>query len=186
MELFDKIDYIRKAKEDNRLVIFVGAGVSFNSGIPQWKGLIQQFAKNLVYDKCKKCEFKSEKKNCTENQECKINADEYLKIPQYYYNKHKRKYFRVIKSVLGIGAKANELNNIIMELQPKHIITTNYDRLIENTNSVYRIMYKVIYKDEDLLDKYSNNYIIKMHGVNGKIKWRDFGKQKGRNISSIV
>ena len=22
--------------------------------------------------------------------------------------------------------------------------------------------------------------------VNGKIKWRDFGKQKGRNISSIV
>ncbi|MDG5855265.1 SIR2 family protein [Clostridium beijerinckii] len=164
MKLSDKVEYIRQAKEENRLVIFVGAGVSFNSGIPQWKGLIQQFAKSLVYYKCKKCEYAKKDKNCSENRDCSISSDEYLKIPQYYYNKHKRKYFDIIRNVLSITAKPNDLNKIIMQLQPKHIITTNYDKLIENTNSANRAIYKVIYKDEDLLDTYSNNYIIKMHG----------------------
>ncbi len=164
MKLSDKIEYIRQAKEENRLVIFVGAGVSSNSGIPQWEGLIQQFAKNLVYYKCKKCEFGKKDKNCAKSKNCQINSDEYLKIPQYYYNKHKRKYFDIIRNVLGIPVKSNDLNRIIMQLEPKHIITTNYDKLIENTNSANRAIYKVIYKDEDLLDTYSNNYIIKMHG----------------------
>lgn len=51
-----------------------------------------------------------------------------------------------------------------MDLQPKHIITTNYDRLIETTENINRMIYEIILKDEDLLKFQSSNYIIKMHG----------------------
>ena len=51
-----------------------------------------------------------------------------------------------------------------MDLQPKHIITTNYDRLIESTENINRMLYEVVRKDEDLLKFQSSNYIIKMHG----------------------
>lgn len=36
------------------------------------------------------------------------------------------------------------------------------------------------------LDRIEEKVDSMYNSVNGKIKWRDFGKQKGRNISSIV
>ena len=44
--------------------------------------------------------------------------------------------------VLDIEAEPNDLNRIIMEIKPKHIITTNYDRLIESTNHSNILIYK--------------------------------------------
>ena len=38
-----------------------------------------------------------------------------------------------------------------MDLQPKHIITTNYDRSTETTENIKYMLYKVVRKDEDLL-----------------------------------
>ena len=64
MNLYEKIELIKNAKEEDRLVIFIGAGVSFNSGVPQWKGLVQELARQLKYYKCKKCEYKKSFKNC--------------------------------------------------------------------------------------------------------------------------
>ena len=164
MNLYEKIELIKKAKEEDRLVIFIGAGVSFNSGIPKWKGVIQELARQLKYYKCKKCKYRKNLKNCSEYEECSITGEEFLKIPQFYYNLHPKKYFDIIKTLLDIEAEPNDLNRMIMEIKPKHIITTNYDRLIESTNHANRLIYKKIYKDQDLLDMYSNNYIIKMHG----------------------
>ena len=35
---------IRKAMNNNKLVIFVGAGVSANSGLPSWKDLVNELS----------------------------------------------------------------------------------------------------------------------------------------------
>ncbi len=161
MELCDKVDYIRNAKDNGRLVIFVGAGVSKNSNIPGWYQLIKAFSKELPYNKCNSCEAI----DTCEGYECDFSTDEFLKIPQYYYNTYgPDEYFEFIKSILDKKCEPNVINDIIMDLQPKHIITTNYDKLIENTTSVNRMLYKVICKDNDLLKFQSENYIIKMHG----------------------
>ena len=45
MNWIDSIKEINKARTNNRLVIFVGSGVSNNSGVPTWKGLIETIAK---------------------------------------------------------------------------------------------------------------------------------------------
>lgn len=161
MQFYDKIDYIRDAQQDGRLVIFVGAGVSKNSNIPDWYQLIKAFSKALPYAKCNNCK---EIDNCKEYK-CEFSTDEFLKIPQYYCRKYgPDKYYEFLKSILYKECRPNLINEIIMDLQPKHIITTNYDRLIETTENVNHILYKVIRKDEDLLKLQSSNYIIKMHG----------------------
>ena len=172
MNFKEKLKRLREARESNRLVIFVGAGVSNNSGIPSWYELIKRFAEKLDIDKCDKCSFRSSL-NCTPDCEEKYNfcQDDYLKIPQYFYNKKKADYLNTIKEVFSIDARPNKINDMVMDLQPKHIITTNFDKLIENTENPNNMIYKIVMKDEDLLTYHSNNsYIIKMHGDIDELK----------------
>jgi hypothetical protein len=175
MKLKEEIIKLRKAREEDKLVIFVGAGVSKNSGIPTWGELVKCFAKEIPYGKCRECNDR--KSDCYT--ECpkdvyNFSQDEYLKIPQYFYStdrsKEKSRYREIINKVLNIEAKPNPINNLIMALYPKHIITTNFDKLIENTQNPNLKMYKVITKDKELLTKISNNYIIKMHGDINNLK----------------
>lgn len=57
MNWIDSIKEINKARTNNRLVIFVGSGVSNNSGVPTWKGLIETIAKKINYnEKCNGCD----------------------------------------------------------------------------------------------------------------------------------
>ena len=41
------IRQIQRAMRENRLVVFVGAGVSASAGIPNWKQLIEVFKEEL-------------------------------------------------------------------------------------------------------------------------------------------
>lgn len=150
VNLDEKVRYIKKAKDQNRLIIFVGAGVSKNSDLPDWEQLIRVFIDKLNYP----------------NRDGeKLSSDEYLKIPQYYYNIYgKEEYEKVIKEELDRKGEPNDIHKLIFKLNPMHIITTNYDRLLEDTIIEQRMLFDVISKDRDLLDSKKNNYIIKMHG----------------------
>ena len=50
MNWYDAALAIKRAQENNQLVIFVGAGVSANSGIPTWGELIEKKAAKIEYD----------------------------------------------------------------------------------------------------------------------------------------
>jgi len=165
-ELLKLIRFFRKKANTDKLIIFVGAGVSRNvSGMPDWNTLIQQMAGAINYSRCDNCKKKS--KGCQDT--CKFkdtfSADEYLKVPQYVYNRNRKLYRKIlcdnIQHDLEIDAP---LSNAILDLAPAHIITTNYDKLIENCKSIHRDNYEVIIHDKDLLSATKNKYIIKMHG----------------------
>lgn len=49
MLIYEQINAIRNAKVQDKLVVFVGAGVSANSGLPSWGELIKEFAELLNY-----------------------------------------------------------------------------------------------------------------------------------------
>lgn len=106
---------IKKAINNNKLVIFVGAGISRNSGYPSWEELVKNIAQKIGYD--------SEK----------LTNDDYLKIPQYYYNSRKEKeYNELIEEFFDIkNPEPNLLHSAILNLNTYHIVTTNYDDLIE-------------------------------------------------------
>lgn len=76
---------INDAVKNDSLIMFVGAGVSANSGLPKWSELIDEFKSDL-----------------------KLGKDEsnYLKIAQYYYDEvGKQKYFQKINKYFSATHK---------------------------------------------------------------------------------
>ncbi|MED1607601.1 SIR2 family protein [Cytobacillus kochii] len=142
------IKKIKEASENNKLVVFVGAGVSANSGMPTWNELIKEFAKDLG-------EFDVDK-----------SPDLYMKIPQYYFNERgEKEYFEKLNEVfLKKKYKANPIHKEIFKLKPTHIITTNYDTLLEEAAIEEGQFFHTVKHDLDLPYDNFNKTIIKMHG----------------------
>ena len=165
-KILENIRILRDKTNIEKLIVFVGAGVSCNvEGMPSWSDLIIKMAKAINHSKCATCRMReSECKNdldfCAP-----FSADEYLKIPQYLYNENKELYNKIlyenIEHSLDIDAP---LSNAILDLIPAHIITTNYDKLIELCQSIQVDNYDVIVRDKDLLSSSKKRHIIKMHG----------------------
>lgn len=138
--------HIQEASRQNKLVVFVGAGVSANSGIPTWNELINSFKSEL-----------------SDNQR---NEKDDLKIAQLYKDSRGfKEYFEKIREVLKDGkASFNPIHTAILELSPSHIITTNYDDLIEQSIKSNFKQYDIITKDSDLPYSRYPNKVVKMHG----------------------
>lgn len=144
---------ISKAKED-KLVIFVGAGLSMNCGLPNWNQLTIEILKGLKEydDKC----------------DAYINA----------INIEIMSPVDVLKKIDGLKAHAIEIlekvirshddkspsstHQILGSISTK-IITTNYDNLLEKQ---YQNFEKVSYNNEYKVSKISgyDKYIFKIHG----------------------
>ena len=87
-DLFKYINTLRDISNNQKLIVFVGAGVSCNvKGMPSWYALIKKMADEIKYSKCLSCQHKDSE--CTNNFKFKEDypTDEYLKIPQYLFNK---------------------------------------------------------------------------------------------------
>lgn len=88
-----------------------------------------------------------------------------MKIPQYFFDtKGATGYYKLLDSVFRKPYKPNDIDELIIELDPEHIITTNYDHLIEDVVNPNVSNYTVIKNDKDLLEQDGRRYIIKMHG----------------------
>lgn len=183
-KIISQIEKIREINNQNKLVIFVGAGVSKNSGVCSWWELVRDIAIKIGYDDiCEKCpqkyEYHSEcgdgDEYCSSNSKCywkyNFSAEEFIKIPQYFVDiKGENEYFDFLKNKFGKTYIPNEIDELIIKLNPEHIITTNYDHLLEDTFHPNIGNYTVIKSDKDLLEKNGRRYIIKMHGDTDEIK----------------
>lgn len=140
----DILNTVHEKLKQEKLVIFVGAGVSKNFNVPTWGQIVRTYAQKLHY------------------QSQILSTDEYLKIPQYFYSYDKsyqhQDYYAILQEAFQQDFKPNILNDLIVLFHPEHIITTNYDHLLDNYD------YEVIKDDSDLLRASSSHYLIKMHG----------------------
>lgn len=164
-KLYQQINKIREKSNKNKLIVFVGSGVSRNvAGMPSWSHIVKCMADELRYEKCKKCRHKID--DCKEKCQFKddYSTDELLKIPQYLYNTDKETYNSILSREIKDIEFDAPISRLIFDLNPKHIITTNYDRLLENSQHVLAKQYQVIVENKDLLDSDNNKYIVKMHG----------------------
>lgn len=148
MSVNANIKKIREAVENNKLVIFVGSGVSLNSNLPSWSGIIKEFAEDIGLDINKDLSF-----------------DDYLRIAQYYYNERGLKeYYDSIIKRFDKKAGPNFIHETMLNLNPAHIITTNYDDLIEQSLDNSQLVYDLVCEDIDLPYTPNGRLLIKMHG----------------------
>lgn len=140
------IDHIIEAMNDDSLIVFVGAGVSANSGLPSWNKLINELRTELSLE---------------------ADEEDNLKVAQFYYDTWgQQKYFQKISDIFGeyMHAEPNEIHEHILKIQPRHIITTNYDTLLEEKLSKGITKYSIIKSDYDIPYTQGNRHLIKMHG----------------------
>lgn len=138
------IDKIKDSIMNDSLVVFVGAGISAESGLPKWSELIESMKDDLS-----------------------VKENDYLKVAQFYFDTFgKQEYLKKINTIFNKNKaiKTNEIHERIKEIHPKHVITTNYDTLLEDSLNAGISKYNIIASDDDIPYSNSNHYIIKMHG----------------------
>ncbi len=142
-ELINQVRILKEASDSGNLVIFVGAGISKASGLPLWKEIIEELKDDLV-----------------------TSVTDMEIIPQLYSIEHGvAAYNKKVQKLLNPESrKPNAIHQEIFRLTPCHLITTNYDDLLEMEASSKGLDYQVISTNEDLVNTQSNKYIIKMHG----------------------
>ena len=135
------IRFLAEELEKGKLVVFVGAGVSKNSGLPDWKELIKDYA-----------EYRGIKE---------FTSKEYLTIPEEVFERYgSLKYYEIAEKRFLGKYVPNSVHRILKKMDLTYIITTNYDTLIEDQIKNLQI----VSKDEDLPYTNSNRMLIKMHG----------------------
>lgn len=139
------IKNIRKAIDTNKLVVFAGAGISIDSGIPNWGTLIDEIKGEINLPSYEK---------------------DYLKIAQMYFNDRQQKeYLDKVREVLKHKkVKYNEIHEEIFQLNPEHILTTNYDDLLEQVARKQSLPFSVVSRDEEFPYALNTNLLVKMHG----------------------
>lgn len=141
---YSNLLHIKEASKQGRLVVFVGAGVSNNSEVPTWSKLISE-----MKDECGA-----------------ENETDDLRIAQLYKDaRGEKEYMDKVKEILKYNKVApNAIHKSILDLKPCHIITTNYDNLIEQEIEKESKQFDIIKGDVDMPNMSYPNSLIKMHG----------------------
>lgn len=141
------LSVIQEAKESGNLAIFVGAGFSVSENSKKyksWNGVTKKLIKELNCDK---------------------NLDN-LKIAELYklqFGKAKLKQV-VLQSFPKTPDVAGTLHKELVNLNPHYIITTNWDKLIDDAIEKTTNIYDIIVNDNELVKSVNNSKYIKMHG----------------------
>lgn len=135
------IRFLAEELEKEKLVVFVGAGVSKNSGLPEWEELIKDYA-----------DYRGIKE---------FTSKQFLTIPEEVFERYgSLKYYEIAEKRFLGKYVPNSIHRILKKMKLTYIITTNYDTLIEEEIKNLQI----VSKDEDLPYTNSNRMLIKMHG----------------------
>lgn len=139
----------------NNVVLFVGAGISINYGLPSWSSLLDSLGKRFLSQNNDRYKF---------YQSCN-----YQEKAQYLYDISDK--ITVINNIneifsFSLDVNNNSIHEIITSLPINNIITTNWDNLIENAFDKKNIPTTKIWKDGQISSSnFGGKNIIKLHGT---------------------
>lgn len=142
-----------EAHRSGKLMLFAGAGVSANLGLPNWSQLIAQIAKELDYDPVV---FET--------------YGNYQTLAEFY--RKKRGGLGELRSWMdrewhnpSTDIKASDIHRFICKGNFSRIYTTNYDRWLEIAHDKFDVKYDKIASVADMVAvRDGHRQIIKFHG----------------------
>ncbi len=144
-QFIKNIRVIKAAIAERKLVIFAGSGISADAGVPTWSDLIDELRKDIDISE---------------------NESDFLRIAQLYYNERQQKEFidKIREVLQHKKLRYNEIHEEIFDLNPEHIITTNFDDLLEQVIKSKAHPYSVIKKDSEFPYSRNTKLLVKIHG----------------------
>jgi O-acetyl-ADP-ribose deacetylase (regulator of RNase III) len=127
-------------------VLFVGAGLSSGAGLPDWNGLVRRLSEELGLRPGPRLD--------------------YLDLAQWYRERFGPPALaEVIRQTFG-GAPLPTLGHyLLMSLPVRHVITTNYDGLLERAlAALKRHPVKVVRQEDVARTGQAGVYVVKLHG----------------------
>lgn len=149
MNFKEHLKNITKANNNNMLAIFVGAGISkssenFSVKIPTWSDLIKDLKDAL---------------------DLSTEENDFLRIAQLYFLEFgEYTYYEKLNNYFPNNIEPSLVHKLIFDINPQHIITTNWDTILEKTIENNAYIYDVISSDQDLVKSTLPKKLIKMHG----------------------
>lgn len=144
----DLINTFVKALRNQNASVFIGSGISSESGSPLWKDLIAKYAEDIGYSVSE--------------------TDDYPFIAQSYINKgHDEKTFKknIAQNFISLSNPTN-VHKILARLPIRNYWTTNYDCLMETALQQESKKYDVIYDNDSFysLRDAREHIVYKCHG----------------------
>lgn len=147
------LDELKEAIKQKNVILFVGAGVSKNLGLPNFSELIDKVAELLDYDP-----------------EIFKSLSNYQSLLEYYKIKKKsigelRSYMDIKWHDSTIKIETSAIHKLIVQLGFPIIYTTNYDKWLERAFDYYNKKYTKIVNVKDFIEvKDGVTQIVKFHG----------------------
>ncbi|CAM4449884.1 Sir2 family NAD-dependent protein deacetylase [Stenotrophomonas lactitubi] len=142
-----------EAHSSGKLILFVGAGVSANLGLPTWSELIARIAQELGYDPAVFATY-----------------GDHQTLAEFYRKKRGglgelRSWMDVEWHKPSTNIKASDIHKHIAKGNFSRIYTTNYDRWIEIAHTEFGVKYDKIASVADMVAvRDGHRQIIKFHG----------------------
>ncbi|MCQ4088506.1 SIR2 family protein [Saccharibacillus sp. JS10] len=149
LDINDFLDEFSRETINKGSSLFVGSGVSRNSGHVTWGTLFEPLAAELGIEITEKTDL--------------------YRLAQYYANKHTdSKLRKKVQDEIGKIKPGNALLTELIDMNFNNIWTTNYDPLIEQELSRRLISYNMIHDEKDLAS-IDRNEKVNVHKINGDI-----------------
>jgi hypothetical protein len=150
----DSLDTLAEAIRDKRVILFVGAGVSMNLGLPSWLTLTEHMVDELGLDR-----------SCLHSLDVSYQTvAEYYRIEQRNLHSLSR-WLEVDQDASRDKVRQSRLHNLIVELDFPIIYTTNYDRNLETAFEIHQRDYVKINSPHDVARASdAQTQIVKFHG----------------------
>jgi hypothetical protein len=151
--MMEKLEELKEAITQKNVILFVGAGVSRNLGLPNFSELIDKVAELLGYAP-----------------EIFKSLSNYQSLLEYYKIKKKsigelRSYMDIKWHDSTIKIEKSDIHKLIVQLGFPIIYTTNYDKWLEKAFDHYKEKYTKIVSVKDFVNiKDGVTQIIKFHG----------------------
>ena len=143
---------LSKAIINNKLILFLGAGISINESLPSWKKIVENLLDNQDCDIEKASSFKAA---LSDDVMSPLEILEKIK-------KHRKYVLESFEKNLNIENSESEIFKMLGNIS-KRFITTNFDKLIEQNTNIKLVITQDSSYNLSKVDT-NDNYIIKIHG----------------------
>lgn len=140
---------LKRAMEQNKLIVFIGAGVSASAGLPLWKDIVCKTLENP--DISKGLDFK-------------VALEKEILTPLEVLDKIKYQNRKTVYKTFEEETFSESTNDIYIKLKEisKKFITTNYDQLLEKNTSIQKIDTTSAFNLQKIDEV--DSFILKIHG----------------------